>query len=699
MKRLFLVVLTISIMLVWYFFYSGENANHSSSPLRADSSPHTFVSTTTVSKKKPLATTTANKINMLEESITSCNNLTYTKRKQMFVKQNEFIGVVETLLEKGVSLQQILSINDRPTTYSNSYEKLILQAKMNFEGRKYNYATTDQVLNEWQGLSVVKGMDTQKEEIAELIKEAEKKNVSMQLQLKINPKAKRSDILALTQNSTFNHYFKSVLAIGDGSTISPSMLFISTGKQLPFSDFKQLAGQHNFTVNDIAHAIKSNLPNKHINFLIDHSSTLHGMPTAIQNANDEYKVYFNLADVAISEFNLVIIEKLKTKGVTPSNEANVLTGMDIALDNLPKGALNNTNLAKYIATIEYLYDNNYFAHGQKNTRNDGTEEVRFHSNFTGHTYTNSFPPSSLKQLVKKVNLVNNSAANIPSNQVSEELFISLKELSSVSTSYKQNSKRCEETTKSLNEAHNIATNAEAYNLIGRYKYQENAPQLLHEIDPALASMFSIKKANDGLEHRQSSTEKSMFTLFTIEDLTQAYEFVTTTVLTQKQTNDLFSLMLANIDESITIWQARISPKPPSNTYLLVNLNLSEWSELIEVGFDLTMHSQFNEDIFFFAAQHSTEALELLIENDYSPNFSRLGLDVFDLALEESYKQGALSKKVSLITPFINKVETNHFRRIARLKVFHPFVYEELISINKSFIPPEELPVNHFMYGM
>ena len=103
------------------------------------------------------------------------------------------------------------------------------------------------------------------------------------------------------------------------------------------------------------------------------------------------------------------------------------------------------------------------------------------------------------------------------------------------------------------------------------------------------------------------------------------------------------------------------------------------------------------DVYTQAASSSSEAVQFLIDNKIPADPSKLGVDILDLALEQSYTKGELSPMIPLALQLVEKFEPNHLARVARLKMFYPAIYQQLIQLNPALKPAQGTELNHYMF--
>tara|TARA_R110000744_G_scaffold359324_1_gene466634 strand:+ start:196 stop:690 length:495 start_codon:yes stop_codon:yes gene_type:complete len=161
---------------------------------------------------------------------------------------------------------------------------------------------------------------------------------------------------------------------------------------------------------------------------------------------------------------------------------------------------------------------------------------------------------------------------------------------------------------------------------------------------------------------------------------------------------LFIRLLENPYDLVPIWNSRTLPVPPKDLVRLSWFPLKKWQELAQLGFDFSITDIRGRDVYIQAASSSVEVVQFLIDNKIPTVPSKLGVDILDLALEQSYTQGELSPMVPLALQLVEKFEPNHFSRVARLKTFYPEVYLQLVQLNPALKPAEGTELNHYIFN-
>jgi hypothetical protein len=605
------------------------------------------------------------------------------------------IQVLEYELRSGKTERELLGYSNQYKTFYSGYDDLLLQAKINIEKEKYKYTNSVEILNDWSGLSVINGFSAIKTPIiVQGFKAFEGKSSGLRMTLKLKTEISRSDILDLLENTkSFNTYLESPLGISGSPVLSPSILFVLTAKQLDIDEFVQVASLQSFNVNDIAIAIKTNMPFEYLELLIGQTKSIEDMPLLVQGMHDYYS---NLADLAASTYNIELLKLLAAYGVKPSNEPGIITGLDIAIMNLPNTPNAYEDLAsfpdKYLNTINYLIKKGYKAHGSSYQIDDQTV-ISFKAPNRKSFQSSSALSKSLKQALHKIELLD-SSYSIPQLSADSSLVSKAIETMEIRKSALNNkSKSCESIRKEMLSEEGFIDIREVYDLIRNIESnKENVAERLYEIDPVLVNLW---RDTQTYQNAKNENTTSFINMLRDKKFQQALDYSYSKPLTEYETNTLLFSLLHNPENIIPIWNARVVHTQPSSFLAFKNLAFVNWELLINEGFDFSVKDKYGNDFFMPAALNSPEVVQLLLNNGYSPEFDKLGLDVLDILLDDSYEKGRLNPSLSLILSEIEELEPNHYSRIVRIRKFFPDEYEKLIQFSNKLIAIEGIEMNRF----
>jgi hypothetical protein len=605
------------------------------------------------------------------------------------------IQALEHELRNGKTERELLSYSNQYKTFYDRYDDLLLQAKIKIEKEKYDFTTSVDILNKWNGLSVINNFSVINIPIiVQGLKAFEGNSNGLSMGLELDKEVSKSDVFALLENDeNFNTYLESPLGINGSPVLSPSILFVLTGSSLNIEEFKQAVSLRNFNVNDIAVAVMNDLPYEYLELLIKQAVSIEDMPIIAQGRYDSYA---NLADLAASTHNVKFLQLLETYGVHPTNELGIITGLDIAIMNLPNKPdmyINPENIPeKYLDTINYLVEKGYKAHGSTYQMDDETV-ISFKAPNRRNFQSSRVLIPDLKKALHQIELVENSyniEQVLPDNSLISKAIETM-ELRKGALNDK--SKSCESIRKELLAEEGFLDLREAYDLIKSITKEDgNTAERLHEIDPALVNLWRDSQSSLSSNKEEQS---DFITMLQDGNFQEAIDYSSSTPLTEFETNTLLFSLFRDMDNIIPIWNARVTPIPPSSLFAFKLLPFEKWESLEVEKFDFSIKDKFGNDLFSPAALNSPKALKLLLDLGLTTEMSGLGLDVLDLLLENSYDNGKLNKSLSLIISEVEVIEPSHYSRIARIKKFFPEEYKKLVQLNSKLALKNKIELNQF----
>jgi hypothetical protein len=627
-----------------------------------------------------------------------CKNRNLDFSKQVNNIHQILIQALEHELRNGKTERELLSYSNQYKTFYDGYDDLLLQAKIKIEKEKYNFTTSVDILNDWSGLSVINNFSVINIPIiVQSLKAFEGKSNGLSMGLELDNEVSKSDIFALLENDeNFNTYLESPLGINGSPVLSPSILFVLTGSSLNIEEFKQAVSLRNFNVNDVAMAVMNNLPYEYLELLIKQAVSIEDMPIIAQGRYDSYA---NLADLAASTHNVKLLQLMETYGVHPTNEQGVITGLDIAIMNLPDKVdayVAESFPDKYLQTINYLIEKGYKAHGSHYQMDKETFIFFKAPNRRNFQSSKALIPD-LNKALHQIELVDSSYSV---NQVLPDNSLVSKAIESMAlrkAALNDKSKSCESIRKELLAEEGFLDHRETYDLIKRISQDDgNTAERLHDIDPVLVNLWRETESNHSVRQDNHS---DFITMLQEQKFQDALDYSSSTPLTKVETDTLLFSLLQNTESIIPIWNARGASTSPSGLLAFKHLPFEKWESLKNERFDFSIKDSFGNDLFVPAALNSPEAVQLLLDFGLTPEMNELGLDVLDFLLEDSYENGRLNRSLSLIVSEVEMIEPNHHSRVARIKKYFPEEYKRLVQLSSKFMVESEIEVNQFRLKM
>ncbi|QFU22574.1 hypothetical protein FM038_010645 [Shewanella eurypsychrophilus] len=638
------------------------------------------------------------KLEQLTIAHTQCKQKNYDIGDQIAYVHQDIIEALEHELKQGKSDRDLLAYSNQYETYYKSYDDLLLQAKINIEKTKYHFTQSVSILNNWNGLSVIEGVNSDSlSELIEALEPLEGKNHGLNMSVSLSENITKSDVYALLDNNhSFSTYLESPLYIANSPFLSPSILFILSAEKLNIDEYKQTISLRSFTVNEVALAIQNNMPNEYLILLLDQAADIEDMPIPRQDYSDSYE---NLADIAVANFNVEALKVLNQHGVKPTNEPGIMTAMDIAIMNLPsedkvyKELDSDSN--KYLNTLTYLKENGYKAHG-KDKQFDSATITFFRAPGKRQFNSHMLPESKLRELIQSIELIDKSH-NIKQRKIDDSIVsAAIAEMKIKQMAFKRESEACVSIKQQLLAEEGFESRKKTYQLIDNIKKNpQKIEARLQEIDPVLVSLWKELELNAKDFHLSSKPDDEFRHLLNDGKTELALEYSILTPLTLSETDTLFRFMLNENSEFAPIWKARIEPKTPSSLISLKHLPVEKWQDLLHQGFDFSITDQLGNDAFMAAALNSSQAIRFLVDNNFKLNTEKYGLDALDLLLEQIYESGKLTESITELLTLYPEFKPSHYARVARIKKFLPDEYNKLISLNNALTPEAGTKINKF----
>ena len=604
------------------------------------------------------------------------------------------ISALQQELKQGKTTRELLAHSPKYKTFYNSYEDLLWQAQINNEMMKYQITGSTSILMQWQGLSVIEGLsEVTLPILVESLANIKGPLSGLNMELSLSKHIDKAQIYQLIDNNeTFNTYLQSPLSIAGSPVISPSILFVLTAKNLNLEEFAQAVSRQSFTVNDVAVAIRNDLPPEYLQLLLKHTTAPGDMPTFAFNRHDAYA---NLADIAVTKHNVAVLEMLEKYGIRPTNEPGILTGMDIAITHLPRDAksyqMADKFPQKYLSTLQYLQAKGYKAHGISDPHSDNGDLI-FNAPKRRFFATAQVAQPQLKTYLLNIELLNSKHYE----RIASENTVVTEALNLVQSKREElesRSANCQQQKAQKRAEEGFLSQQNIRQLIDEVKQRGgDISQQLHQIDPVLVNIW--QEYEQGLIAGTADADSAFISLLQNNEYQQAIDFVISTPLNQAETDFLFTQIPAFTEELLPLWQARLSPLPPSSLMMFTHLSLEKWQQLHQATFDFSVQDRFGNDMFATAVRHSDDAVKFLLANGYTTEMEKIGLDVFDLLLDDSYQHKRLHPGIKDILPIVTVLEPNHFSRVVRLQKFRPQVYQQLIAIDQKLIPPAGTEMNN-----
>ncbi|MEG3759082.1 cupric reductase [Pseudoalteromonas carrageenovora] len=691
MKKILFGIVTITALAVYFFQTQPHSAEQAEQVKPTTTEPNVD------NKEQPNEDSPQQVVNKLKKQISLCRDQSQQQSTKVQTLNQSLVSFFVSELKKGTSVSTLLKYTNLSNINQRKYIALLKDAIIAEQKQQLNITSSLNELANWQGIETIKGFTNDK--VKEMIQQLGDNNHSpsgLTLSVPLDENVQKETLYALLSNTdTFTTYVQSFIKLEGSEVISPATLFVLNANKFSLKEFEQAISSNQFTVNEVATAIKNDIPNEYIIALLQQVPVVDAMPLYEKNT-----VLYNLADIAVSKFNLPLVKALQTKGITPTNEPGLFTGLDVAIVNLPKsGNLTLAPLdAKHTQLLDYLKKRGYKAHSGNANEDLNSKGVFFVNDFIYQqgAYINKQDNPAQYAYFSPIGKINNNALpqiTEPDNSEISQLLLKTQHKKEELDSTPRN---CSQLFKKLFAAQKLAQNSDAYAKVREIEkeYGSNFENILQDIDPVLVNYWW-----NTIDRRTSSDRSdSVFREYlATKEVQKALEYTQTTLLNQTETNVLFIRLLENPYDLMPIWDSRTLPIPPTDLVRLSWLSLEQWQALAEAGFDFSITDIHGRDVYTQAASSSVEAVQFLIDNKIPTVPSKLGVDILDLALEQSYTKGELTPMIPLALQLVEKFEPNHLARVARLKMFYPEVYQQLIQLNPALKPAQGTELNHYMF--
>jgi len=691
MKKILFGIVTITALAVYFFQTQPHSAEQAEQVKPTTTEPNED------NKEQPNEDSPQQVVNKLKKQISLCRDQSQQQSTKVQTLNQSLVSFFVSELKKGTSVSTLLKYTNLSNINQRKYIALLKDAIVAEQKQQLNITSSLNELANWQGIETIKGFTNDK--VKEMIQQLGDNNHSpsgLTLSVPLDENVQKETLYALLSNTdTFTTYVQSFIKLEGSEVISPATLFVLNANKFSLKEFEQAISSNQFTVNEVATAIKNDIPNEYIIALLQQVPVVDAMPLYEKNT-----VLYNLADIAVSKFNLPLVKALQTKGITPTNEPGLFTGLDVAIVNLPKsGNLTLAPLdAKHTQLLDYLKKRGYKAHSGNANEDLNSKGVFFVNDFIYQqgAYINKQDNPAQYAYFSPIGKINNNALPQITEPDNSEISQLLLETQHKKEELDSTPRNCSQLFKKLFAAQKLAQNSDAYAKVRAIEkeYGRNFENILQDIDPVLVNYWW-----NTIDRRTSSDRSdSVFREYlATKEVQNALEYTQTTLLNQTETNVLFIRLLENPYDLMPIWDSRTLPIPPTDLVRLSWLSLEQWQALAEAGFDFSITDIHGRDVYTQAASSSVEAVQFLIDNKIPTVPSKLGVDILDLALEQSYTKGELTPMIPLALQLVEKFEPNHLARVARLKMFYPEVYQQLIQLNPALKPAQGTELNHYMF--
>jgi hypothetical protein len=376
MKKLLLGLIIIAALAVYLFKTQPNTADVEQPNVAAPNATEPNL----VNKKQPAEGTPLRIVTDLKKDIRLCRDQSQQQHIKINNLNQSLVSFFVSELKKGTSVPTILKYANLSEINKRQYIAFLRDAIVTEQKQQLNITSSLNELANWQGIEAIKGFTNDKvKEMIQQLGDNKHSPPGLTLSVPLDENVQKETLYALLNNTdTFTTYSKTFIKLEGSEVISPATLFVLNANKFTPKEFEQVISSNQFTVNEVATAIKNNIPNEYIFALMKQVPALDAMPLYEENS-----VLYNMADIAVSQFNLPLVKALQQLGVTPTNQPGLFTGLDVAIVSLPKsGNLTLAPLdAKHTQMLNYLIEQGYKAHSRNASDYLNSKGVSFVSDF------------------------------------------------------------------------------------------------------------------------------------------------------------------------------------------------------------------------------------------------------------------------------------------------------------------------------
>ena len=482
----------------------------------------------------------------------------------------------------------------------------------------------------------------------------------------------------LSDEASFHQlYWMAPFRLNDSYVVSRAQLLLAALTDASDEEFKSRTANKTFSPHDIAFALRTpNFSEQRLIWLLDLAVDLEDKPLFI--AMNGILPTLNLADDAIQRLDVSSLKILKRYGVTPTNIVGAMTGLDIALSQQEGDAQK--------VMIDYLIDEGYRAHLLRvDEYDDGIKIWTLGSQY----YSYSSSDEDLMQAIEERTPF--ITANTPDIGYAPSPDTAASELIKMKSAKAQELQKCYAQEIKLSELEQVIPTLEQYNILEALPIDEPFERVIAEaqtLDPVLADMYANRYPDSERDFTNNSDLSSHFKLAeeSVEEMTS---FVSNHTLSSRYLTRLLGLIVYK-PEFTAAWlqvteQSHLTSLQPLKTF-----RCGRWQTLREQGFNFNLTDNKHRNLYSIAFSCGPESVDLLINFGVPALSQPYGSDALDLALDDTYVNERLHPSLQRILKQTHQVETSHSARMARLRLFQPKLYADIIAMKPELsVTPEQ----------
>lgn len=391
--------------------------------------------------------------------------------------------------------------------------------------------------------------------------------------------------------------------------------------------------------------------------------------------------FFNIADYAAYSLDVPMLQLLAKRGVYPSQIDGLIGPIERALAHRRWGENDTDNT---LNAVTYLVENGY----KIATTTDETGEKFGSRAFSSDWVT---VDERVKNYILSQHATQPAVAEAPTatNEVVERI-ISARE--SLSQQQQDAFAQCRSLDAERLDAEQLWSSEQVYGQINSLMAQYQGDALLdalQALDPSLVSVYRDNFANRVAASHYQQLREAMTQR---DSATALSELLQTTPLDAADTA-IVLMQLPYNPNLVPSWNNRIEPVAPLTLSGMTGIKADGLNELLAQGFDLYLQDEQNNNLYSVFFTSSPELVAQLLQAQVDPFSNRYGPDALDYALDKSYADNQLFPGINEILQACVSLEPNHQRRLARLKLFRPELYQQLLAIDPALKVGDDVQPN------
>ena len=386
--------------------------------------------------------------------------------------------------------------------------------------------------------------------------------------------------------------------------------------------------------------------------------------------------FINMADYAAFSLDVPMLQALAASGVYPTDIKGYVGPIEYALSHRFMG---DDDDGKTIATLQYLVEQGYKAY---TVNGDGGPQlgsavspVRWH-----------FVSDEVKQYLQQANALTPSNEQPPAP--TGEVAIALNQLIAKQQQRAERHNNCRVLQENEFQIEQLLSGEQIRAKINALTEQYSGEALLDALqaeDPVLVDIYLDRGVSRRPEHYLQIRDA----LLGDDPVNQLGELLQTTELSSDDL-DVILLQLRRLPELVPYWNNRQSALPPNSLSSFVMVDGDSLNAMVEQGFDLHIVDKYNRNLYSVFFDSKPELIEQLLQAHVDPFSNDYGSDALDMALDRSYLDNELFAATAEILRASVALAGHHQRRLARIKLYRPALYQRLVALDPSLAVNDEI---------